>query len=149
MNVIADICVIPIGVGVSVSDYVTACQKVLIQAGLAPHLHAYGTNVEGEWDTVMAAVKRCQEAVHEMGALTRLHICGQSSQIIGDMVTSGADIIDLDWMVDIGKAAAVYGERVSFCGNFDPVAVMLQGTPERVSTTRGSSTGRFLKTVLI
>ena len=70
-----------------------------------------------------------------MGALTRLHICGNSSQIIGDMVASGADIVDLDWMVDMGKAAAVYGERVSFCGNFDPVAVMLQGTPERVYNT--------------
>jgi uroporphyrinogen decarboxylase len=76
--------------------------------------------------------QRIFAAVHEMGALTRLHICGNSSQIVGDMVASGADIIDLDWMVDMGKAADVYGDSVSFCGNFDPVAVMLQGTPERV-----------------
>ena len=31
-------------------------------------MHAYGTNVEGEWDEVFAAVKRCHEVVHEMGA---------------------------------------------------------------------------------
>ncbi len=31
-------------------------------------LHAYGTNIEGEWDDVFAAVKRCHEVVHEMGA---------------------------------------------------------------------------------
>tara|TARA_A100001037_G_C15038529_1_gene584355 strand:+ start:871 stop:1068 length:198 start_codon:yes stop_codon:yes gene_type:complete len=31
-------------------------------------LHAYGTNIQGEWDDVMAAVKRCHELVHEMGA---------------------------------------------------------------------------------
>ncbi|MHC4102181.1 MAG: MTH1187 family thiamine-binding protein, partial [Planctomycetota bacterium] len=35
---------------------------------LKTHLHAYGTNVEGEWDDVFAAVKKCHEAVHGMGA---------------------------------------------------------------------------------
>ena len=68
MNVIMDLCVVPIGVGVSVSKYIAACEKVLTDAGLTPHLHAYGTNIEGEWDTVVAAVKRCHEAIHDMGA---------------------------------------------------------------------------------
>lgn len=68
MKVMIDLCVIPLGVGVSVSDYVTACQRVLDEAGLEHQLHAYGTNIEGEWDEVMAAVKRCHEVVHEMGA---------------------------------------------------------------------------------
>lgn len=68
MNVMIDLCVVPLGVGVSVSAYVTACQKVLEQAGLKHQLHAYGTNVEGEWDAVMAAVKACHEEVHRMGA---------------------------------------------------------------------------------
>ena len=68
MRVILDFCVIPLGVGVSVSKYVVACEKVLQEAGLKTHLHAYGTNVEGEWDDVMAAVKRCHEVVHEAGA---------------------------------------------------------------------------------
>lgn len=68
MKVMIDLCVIPLGVGVSVSDYVTACQRVLDEAGLEHQLHAYGTNIEGEWDDVMAAVKRCHEVVHEMGA---------------------------------------------------------------------------------
>lgn len=68
MNVILDLCVVPLGVGVSVSQYIVACQKVLNEAGFQPHLHAYGTTIEGDWDAVMAAVKRCHEAVHEMGA---------------------------------------------------------------------------------
>ena len=38
------------------------------EAGLETHLHAYGTNIEGEWDDVLAAVKRCHEVVHAMGA---------------------------------------------------------------------------------
>lgn len=68
MRVVVDLCVVPIGVGVSVSEHVAACQRVLEEAGLAHDLHAYGTNIEGEWDDVMAAVKRCHEVVHEMGA---------------------------------------------------------------------------------
>ena len=68
MQVIADLCVIPIGVGVSVSKYVAACEKVLSAAGLKTQLHAYGTNIEGDWDEVFAAIKRCHEVVHEMGA---------------------------------------------------------------------------------
>ena len=68
MKVILDFSVVPIGVGVSLSNYITACERVLTEAGLKTHLHAYGTNVEGEWDEVFKAVKRCHEVVHEMGA---------------------------------------------------------------------------------
>lgn len=68
MKVIADLCVVPMGVGVSVSRYVTACEDVLKAAGLKTKLHAYGTNIEGEWDAVFAAIRRCHEVVHEMGA---------------------------------------------------------------------------------
>ena len=68
MKAIADICIIPLGVGVSLSEYIAACERIFEDAGLQPRLHAYGTNVEGEWDTVMDALKRCHLAVHEMGA---------------------------------------------------------------------------------
>lgn len=68
MNVIMDLCVVPVGVGVSVSKHVAACQQVLEEAGLSYQMHAYGTNIEGEWDAVFAAVKRCHEVVHAMGA---------------------------------------------------------------------------------
>ena len=68
MRVIMDLCVVPLGVGVSLSPYVAACERVLQEAGLEHTLHAYGTNIEGEWDAVFAAVKRCHEAVHASGA---------------------------------------------------------------------------------
>ncbi len=68
MKVIADLCVVPMGVGVSVSRHVAACERVLREAGLTIQLHAYGTNIEGEWDVVFAAIKKCHEVVHGMGA---------------------------------------------------------------------------------
>ena len=67
MKVIADLCVVPMGVGVSVSKEVAACERILSEAGLKIRLHAYGTNIEGEWDVVFAAIKRCHEAIHGMG----------------------------------------------------------------------------------
>jgi MtaA/CmuA family methyltransferase len=76
--------------------------------------------------------QRIFAAVHEMGALARLHICGNTTHILADMALTGADIIDIDWMVDMGQAATTFGPRQSVCGNQDPVAVMLQGTPEMV-----------------
>lgn len=68
MKVIADVSVVPLGVGVSVSKYVAACERVLQEAGLRPHMHAYGTNIEGDWEAVFGAIRRCHEVVHEMGA---------------------------------------------------------------------------------
>ena len=93
MNVILDLCVVPIGVGVSVSRYVVACERVLNEAGLKTHLHAYGTNIEGDWDNVFAAVKRCHEVVHEMGApristTVRLGTRTDRSQTIEDKIDS-------------------------------------------------------------
>lgn len=68
MHVIVDLCVVPLGVGVSVSPQVAACQREIEASGLDYRMHAYGTNIEGPWDEVMAVVKRCHETVHEMGA---------------------------------------------------------------------------------
>jgi MtaA/CmuA family methyltransferase len=76
--------------------------------------------------------QRIFDAVHEAGAISRLHICGDTSRILCDMVESGAEIIDIDWMVDIEQAASVFGDGPALCGNVDPVAVLFRGTPEQV-----------------
>ena len=68
MKVMIDLCVVPIGVGVSVSAYVAECERLIQAAGLSAQLHPYGTVIEGEWDQVFAVVKQCHEKVHAMGA---------------------------------------------------------------------------------
>ena len=68
MKVLVDLCIVPIGVGVSLSSYIAECEKILADAGLTTALHSYGTNIEGEWDDVFAAIRRCHEKVHAMGA---------------------------------------------------------------------------------
>ena len=96
MKAIVDLCVVPLGVGVSVSEYVVACERVLKEAGLKTQLHAYGTNVEGEWDAVFAAVKRCHETVHAMGApristIIKLGTRTDRDQTMNDKVKSVQD----------------------------------------------------------
>lgn len=76
--------------------------------------------------------QRIIAAVHEMGGIARLHICGNTTKVLPAMVESGADMIDLDWMVDWAAAGAAFGDRIAFCGNVNPVAVMLRGSPEEV-----------------
>jgi len=75
--------------------------------------------------------RRIFEAVRERGAIPRLHICGNTTHLLNDLPASGAAIIDVDWMVDVGRAAAAFG-AAAVCGNADPVAVFLMGTPAQV-----------------
>jgi uncharacterized protein (TIGR00106 family) len=104
MNVMLDLCIVPIGVGVSLSPYVAACEKVLAEAGLKTVLHAYGTNIEGEWDKVFAAIKCCHEVVHGMGAprvstVIKLGTRTDKTQTLEDKVKS----VEAK-MAEVGKA---------------------------------------------
>ncbi|ATG73987.1 hypothetical protein CGX12_05095 [Zobellella denitrificans] len=93
MYVLMDIMVSPGGVGVSVSPYVAMCQQIFEDAGLVHTMHGYGTNVEGEWDEVMAAVKRCHEVLHDAGAVRitshiKLGTRNDRAQTMADKVAS-------------------------------------------------------------
>jgi len=72
-------------------------------------------------------------AIHEAGAAVKLHICGNIKNHIAYMAQSGADIIDVDWMVPLDEARELVGPEITLCGNFDPSAVLLQGSPEDVA----------------
>lgn len=96
MKVIADFCVIPLGVGTSVSRYVAECERIFAEAGLSHQLHAYGTNVEGEWDEVFQALRACHERIHQMGAprvstSVRLGTRVDRDQSMADKVSSVQD----------------------------------------------------------
>ena len=63
-----DLCVVPIGVGVSLSPFIAACQRQIAQSGLKSQLGPNGTAIEGPWDEVMACVHECHQELHRMGA---------------------------------------------------------------------------------
>lgn len=68
-------------------------------------------------------------AIKDMGAVTKLHICGNITDLIELLPVEYIDILDIDWMVDFKKTVESIGQDVSVSGNFDPVAVLLQGDP--------------------
>ncbi len=67
MHVTADISITPVGAETSVSDYIDKCEEIIEKAGLNSHVHAFGTNVEGDWASVVDTVKECLFEVHKSG----------------------------------------------------------------------------------
>ena len=53
----------PLGAGASVSGLVADCVRIVRQSGLANETNSMFTNVEGEWDEVMAVIKACVDRV--------------------------------------------------------------------------------------
>lgn len=53
----------PLGVGESVGDLVADAVRVVRESGLPNRTDAMFTTVEGEWDEVMAVVKRAVDTV--------------------------------------------------------------------------------------
>lgn len=82
---------------------------------------------------VLAWQEKLFAGIHDAGAHGKLHICGNITDIVGDMAATGADIIDVDWMVPLDHARRAVGDHVALCGNFDPATVLLRGTPEAVA----------------
>jgi MtaA/CmuA family methyltransferase len=66
--------------------------------------------------------------VHECGASVKLHICGNVTHLLESLKDLNADIVDLDWQVDIGHAREIIGNEVVLGGNINPVLV--QDRPE-------------------
>tara|TARA_Y100001968_G_scaffold331652_1_gene386996 strand:+ start:771 stop:1061 length:291 start_codon:yes stop_codon:yes gene_type:complete len=67
MNVSIDLCLIPIGVGISISPYLVKCRKVIEQSGLDFEVGPNGTSIEGDWEQVFSCVRSCHEVLHENG----------------------------------------------------------------------------------
>ena len=81
-----------------------------------------------------------------------LHICGDARPLLGDMVASGADVLEIDHKVDLIEACRIVGPEVALWGNLDPVGVLAQGSVEQVraaarqarQTVKSSGRRRFV-----
>jgi MtaA/CmuA family methyltransferase len=72
------------------------------------------------------------DSIRSQGALVKLHICGNITHLLPHLRTAGADIIDLDWMVDPARAHSTLGEGTIVCGNLNPVSVIRELPAEEV-----------------
>jgi uroporphyrinogen-III decarboxylase len=60
-----------------------------------------------------------------------LHICGDATEILDDMVGTGAQMLELDYKTDLRAAKAAVAERTTILGPVNPVTIW-GGTPDAV-----------------
>ena len=76
--------------------------------------------------------KRLVKAIQEMGALVKLHICGNITHLLPGIADLGVDILDVDHMVSLATVRETVGPDVVVAGNMDPVTVIRNGTPDGI-----------------
>ena len=61
--------------------------------------------------------------IHDCGATVKLHICGNTTHLLESLRDLDADIIDLDWQLDLDRSREILGNNVVIGGNINPVLV--------------------------
>ena len=72
MKATADLQVIPLGSGVSARKEVQRAVQILQEYDFIIHTHGAGTNIEGDLDEILAAVKKIHAALHDEGSVRLL-----------------------------------------------------------------------------
>ncbi len=81
-----------------------------------------------EW--VLPAHQEIVERVDRSAAPLILYV-NDGAHVLEPMLESGADVLSLDWRVDLARAAKLAGDRASLQGNLDPCA--LAAPPDEVA----------------
>ncbi len=76
--------------------------------------------------------RRIAGAAHAIGLPYILHICGNTTAILDDMIATGADGLEIDYKTDPRVAHAKTKDRTAFVGNIDPSGVLALGTMKLV-----------------
>jgi MtaA/CmuA family methyltransferase len=78
--------------------------------------------------------KKLVDHIHKLGAIAKLHICGDTTTILPLMIATGADIIDIDHMVlTMSDFVNLIKPGQVFSGKSDPVRIIQDGTQEIIS----------------
>ena len=103
------------------------------------------------FDTFAAPrIKEVLDAAAQKGAVISLHVCGQTTPILDLMCDTGAQILEVDHLVDLSEAKEKAGHRVCLQGNINPADPLFKGTPEAVDQAakqclaQAASGGRFI-----
>ncbi len=72
MNTLIAVSIAPVGVGEELSKHVAEVVKVIRESGLPNKTYSMFTEIEGEWDAVMAVVKRATFVLAEKGIRTEV-----------------------------------------------------------------------------
>lgn len=76
--------------------------------------------------------KQLVSAIQSMGAIVRLHICGNITHLLPGIADLHVNVLDVDHMVDMQTVRQIVGTQVALAGNIDPVSGVLRGTPKNI-----------------
>jgi MtaA/CmuA family methyltransferase len=76
--------------------------------------------------------KKLMDGIHGLGAMVRLHICGNTRRILKGMGRLGCEIVDLDYPSPVAEGRDQMGGNQVILGNLNPVQILRNGTPEMV-----------------
>ena len=97
---------------------------------------------------IRPAHTRLVEAAQRHGGVCRLHICGDTNQLLPYSAATGAKVLDVDYQVDLASAVDKVADQQFFCGNVNPSGELLEGNPENlagiVERIHSASRGRTL-----
>jgi MtaA/CmuA family methyltransferase len=80
--------------------------------------------------------KELVDHIHKLGAIAKLHICGNTTSILPEMIATGADIVDIDHLVvSMADFASLLGPQQVFSGKADPVSIIQDGTFDIIRKT--------------
>ncbi len=116
------------------TEQVIAYARALIAAGA--HMTGIGDSIAGP-DVCAPAIyrrfawpyeRRVVAALAAQGSMVGLHICGDATAIIGDMVATGSQLLAVDFKADRAAVKAAAQGRTALIGTVDPSGVLARGT---------------------
>jgi MtaA/CmuA family methyltransferase len=115
-------------------------QFIRLMSETGAHMTSNGDSVAGPELISPAMYRRfalpCEQKIvessHALHLPYFLHICGNTSRILDDMLETGADGLELDYRTDAALAHSKMKDRAVFIGNIDPSGVLALGTPDLV-----------------
>ncbi|KMO85232.1 hypothetical protein AB840_14670 [Megasphaera cerevisiae DSM 20462] len=72
MNTLIAVCIAPCGTGDEFAPYVAQIVKIIRASGLSSRTNSMFTEIEGEWDDVMAVIKKATFYLADQGIRTEV-----------------------------------------------------------------------------
>jgi MtaA/CmuA family methyltransferase len=125
-------------------DVITESARAFITAQVKAGAHcigigdAFASQIGPELYRSFVHPRECElvKHTHSLGALAKLHICGNTSPLLPDMIQTGADIIDIDHEVTtMADCASLLADTQVFSGKSDPVSVIQDGTSAEIKAS--------------
>ena len=103
MNTLIAVSIAPVGTGEELSKHVGEVVKVIRESGLPNKTSSMFTEIEGDWDEVMAVVKRATFVLAEKGIRTEVLIKADIRPGFKNMMTEKLERLDAAMKSDVGK----------------------------------------------